>query len=288
MDTDRREIRRNLRDVSAPSPAGNLPTWLPEYPGALPTATPGPNAPAGSAYVIYTSGAEPDLVFAHYELHIREAGVRITYTTRQPGRGGAIHAEDSARRAVVSVSPGPRGTSISVNWQPAKVTPPAIPSSARLTAVWFDDSNGILRLRDPATGKEYDLGMATMLRYARSQPLAPSARADFPAWLAFYPGAKVVTAMGPPPGWHPQKFSDMRSYRIEMESSATVAEIAAFYKETLVRHGLTIERETQSEDRGYSLQARTADRMHLVDVEVRRRSRATSVRLIDHYTTPRP
>ena len=55
--------------------------------------------------------------------------------------------------------------------------------------------------------------MATMLSYAHAVPLEPSARTDFPAWLAFYPGAKVIVANAPPAGWKPQKFEDMRTYR---------------------------------------------------------------------------
>src|SRR4029434_793222 len=34
VDTSRTEIRRELRDVTAPSPAGPLPSWLPPFPDA--------------------------------------------------------------------------------------------------------------------------------------------------------------------------------------------------------------------------------------------------------------
>jgi hypothetical protein len=34
VDPDKPEIRRALRDVSAPSPAGSIPEWLPPYPDA--------------------------------------------------------------------------------------------------------------------------------------------------------------------------------------------------------------------------------------------------------------
>ena len=211
VDTDRSEIRKALRDVSAPSPAGEIPEWLPVYPGAAPWGQRGPNTPVDFGVSTYTTTAEPDAVFAHYESSARAAaGVTITSITRQPGRGGAFHANDATRSAVVSVSPGPGPTDISVNWRPKAIHPVVIASSARLMAVWYDDTKGVLRLRDPTTNKEYDLGMATMPRYARSVALEPSARADFPAWLAFYPGAKVIEANAPPVGWQPQKPADMR------------------------------------------------------------------------------
>jgi hypothetical protein len=34
VDTDRPEIRKALRDASAPSPAGDMPEWTGAYPGA--------------------------------------------------------------------------------------------------------------------------------------------------------------------------------------------------------------------------------------------------------------
>jgi hypothetical protein len=287
VDTDRSEIRRALRDVSAPPPAGSLPAWLTPFPGAAPFGHRGPNDPIDFGVATYTTAAPPDVVFAHYESQLGAAGVTITYINRQPGRGGAIHAEDSTRTAVVSVSPGTGPTDISVNWRPKVIRPVALARTARLVAVWYDDERQILRLRDPATGKEYELGMATMLGYARSQPLEPSARADFPPWLAFYPGAKVVVTGAPPSGWQPQKFTDMRSYNIEMETTASVAEVAAFYRETMARNGLTIASETQSQDRSFALEARSADRMHQVYLNVLRRSKDTFIRLMDHYTIPR-
>jgi len=92
--------------------------------------------------------------------------------------------------------------------------------SARLDVVWYDDTKQILRLKDDATRKEYELGMATMLRYAHSTALQP------------------------------------RSYKIELESTASVADIAAFYKETLIRNGFTIVSETKSQAITYALEAR--------------------------------
>jgi len=160
--------------------------------------------------------------------------------------------------------------------------------NARLDVVWYDDTKQILRLKNAATGKEYEVGMATMLSYAHSTALQPSARADFPPWIAFYPNAKIVTANAPPVGWQPTKVTDMRSYKVELESTASVADIAAFYKETLIRNGFAIVSETKSQATSYALEARSADRMHQVYLDVLKRSKDTGVRMMDHYTLPRP
>jgi hypothetical protein len=287
VDTDRPEIRRALRDVSAPQPAGPIPSWLPPFPGAIERPHHGANDPIDFGVAVYAASAAPDLVFAHYDSSIEAAHASITYVNREPGRGGAIHAEDRALEAVVSVSPGPGATDVSVTWRPKVLEPVPLPRSARLAAVWYDDGRQVLRLRDPATGKEYELGMATMLRYARSAPLEPSARTDFPPWLAIYPGAKVSVANAPPLGWQPQVFTDMRSYKIDMTSPASVADVAAFYRATMEQNGLTIVRETRSQDWAYSLEARSADRMHQVYLNVLKRAKDTSIRLTDHYTLPR-
>jgi len=124
--------------------------------------------------------------------------------------------------------------------------------------------------------------MATMLRYAHSTALQPSVRADFPPWIAFYPNAKIVTANAPPVGWQPTNVTDMRSYKIELESTASVADIAAFYKETLIRNGFTIVSETKSHAITYALEARSADRMHQVYLDILKRAKDTGVRLMDH------
>jgi len=286
VDTDKPEIRKALRDVSAPSPAGSIPEWLPPYSDARVVPHRGDKDPIDFGVMVYETNAAPDVVFAHYEAAIR-AGATITYINRRPGNGGAIHADDGSRTGVASVSPGPRGTSISVNWRPKVITPPAIAESTRLVVVWYDDGKGILRLRDPGSGKEYELGLATMLRYARSEPLEPSARGDFPAWLTFYPGAKIVVANAPPAGWQPRTAIDMRTFNVEMETSSSVAEVAAFYRDVIAKYGLTLISETKSQDRSYSFEARSADRMHKMDLNVLKRAKDTFIRLNDTYTLPR-
>ena len=79
----------------------------------------------------------------------------------------------------------------------------------------------------------------------------------------------------------------MRSFRVELTTTASVAEVAAFYKEAMSRNGLTIVSESQSQDRRYAFEARSADRMHQVYLDVLKRSKDTHVSLMDHYTLPR-
>ena len=130
--------------------------------------------------------------------------------------------------------------------------------------------------------------LATMLSYARSVPLEPSARTDLPSWVAFYPGAKIIVANAPPAGWQPTKPADMRTYKVELNSTASVAQVGAFYRQTMEQHGLSIVSESTSEDRHYALEARTADRTHVVYVNVHKRPGGTYASLLDHWSWPRP
>jgi hypothetical protein len=118
VDPDKPEIRQALRDVSAPSPAGTIPDWLPPFPGAQ-------ERPHRARTTLWTSASRstprrplPTLYSRNYQAAIQAAKPTITYINQRPGRGGAIHVDDGTRTAVVSVSPGVGPTDISVNWRP--------------------------------------------------------------------------------------------------------------------------------------------------------------------------
>ena len=71
-------------------------------------------------------------------------------------------------------------------------------------------------------------------------------------------------------------------------TTASVADVTAFYRETFSRNGLIILTESQTQDRYRFIEARSPDRMHRISVSIRQRPRDTHVRLMDHYTLPPP
>lgn len=79
----------------------------------------------------------------------------------------------------------------------------------------------------------------------------------------------------------------LRAQDLELTTTATVKQVAAFYRETMERIGLTIVSETESQNRSYALKARSADRMHQVYLNVLGGPKDTRVTLLDHYTLPR-
>ena len=46
--------------------------------------------------------------------------------------------------------------------------------------------------------------------------------------------------------------------------------------------------ETKSEATSYALEARSADRMNQVYLDILKRAKDTGIRLMDHYSLPRP
>src|SRR5262245_29971836 len=79
VDTTLPAIRKELRDVVGPGPAGPVPGWLPLYPGAVLVDRPEPSAPSDFKFQGYASSAAPDAVFAYYENAVRAApGVTMT------------------------------------------------------------------------------------------------------------------------------------------------------------------------------------------------------------------
>ena len=124
-----------------------------------------------------------------------------------------------------------------------------------------------------------------------TEPIPPrytSWVSDVPPWLAFIRWFKV-SGNGPSVGWLPKQLTDIGIYNLEVVSTASVPEIAAFYREVMKFHGLVIENEAPQTDTSYSLRARTKDRAHEVNLKVLRLSdgRDAVVQLTDSYTLPK-
>ena len=101
-----------------------------------------------------------------------------------------------------------------------------------------------------------------------------------PEWVTPPPDAQPWAQRG--------ENAPVRSFNIELTTTASVAEVAAFCREAFTGNGLTIVTESQSQERSRFFEARSSDRMHRVTVNIRRGTRDTNVRLMDHYTLPRP
>jgi hypothetical protein len=132
---------------------------------------------------------------------------------------------------------------------------------------------------------------SSVLGPTHSEPIAPQYAigwSDVPPWFAFVKGFKF-SGNGPPVGWLPKQPTDIGIYNLEVVSRASVADVAAFYREVMKLHELVIESEGPQTDTSYSFHARTKDRAHEVNLNVLRLSAGgdTIVRLTDRYTLPK-
>jgi len=109
---------------------------------------------------------------------------------------------------------------------------------------------------------------------------------DVPAWLAQIKAYKS-SGSGPVPGWVPKQPTDIGKYDVTLMSSASVPEIATFYREVMRRHGLTIESETGPTETAYFLRSHTKDRAHEVSINAQRSSGDTIIQLTDSCTLPK-
>jgi len=111
--------------------------------------------------------------------------------------------------------------------------------------------------------------------------------ADVPPWLAQIKTYKT-SGSGPAPGWLPKQPTDIGRYSVTIVSSASVPEIATFYREVMKRHGLTIETETEPTETSYSLRSHTKDHAHEVNINAQRPLQTdTIIQLTDSYTLPK-
>jgi hypothetical protein len=110
---------------------------------------------------------------------------------------------------------------------------------------------------------------------------------DVPPWLASYRWNRT-SGSGPPVGWIPKQPTDIGRYSMEVLNAGSVSDVAAYYREVMRRHGLTIEEETSQTESSYSFRATTKDRTHEVNLKVLRLpGRGTVVQLTDTYTLPK-
>lgn len=120
------EIRSSEGTVRMGANAGQLPDWLPSYPGAESAGTFGFSAENGNAgSCAFKTGDSVESVASFYEDALKNAGFVVQKTTTQiPGKGSFIMlmaADDSTRRnAHVTAASSEEGTTINLSFETKK------------------------------------------------------------------------------------------------------------------------------------------------------------------------
>jgi hypothetical protein len=184
LDTDQTAVRRALRPISQSKALAKLPAWL----------LPGPGAEASEVHYDVASGvvsaifpcaaAETD-VSSYYLQVLRAHGFGVSTLPTATGR--QITGSTPTITITVTTATNARSGIVTAR---ANYAPHQPPSNLRFQAVWYDDSAGILRLRDANTGDEYDMDKQAILECSLNRPGGVESKgAGMPSWLPVYPGA---------------------------------------------------------------------------------------------------
>jgi hypothetical protein len=184
IDTNQSSIQHAMHLVTASNPAAKMPVWLYPQPGAQ--AYDARFDPiSGIATATFYCGGTVDEVADYYLQVMRSRGMR---TSQTPGmRNIGLNLSGNSQPVAVSISVAPKNGSVEVR---VTHTPLHPPKTRVFEAVWYDDSRGILRLRDTASGEEYELEKHAIVHSNLNRPGGVKSEGPGkPAWLPVYPGA---------------------------------------------------------------------------------------------------
>ncbi len=184
IDVDQTAVQRSLKLVSASVSADWLPAWLYPNPQAQP-ANASYDLASGAGSARFTCGGTADQTIAFYTQVIGGHGFRVSTQTLPENRGAQLTGLSDA--AVVGAIVESRSGVVQVQ---VSYTPRRPPPSREFAVVWYDDSTGVLRLRDTANGAEYELPKRAIIANNVDRPGGvPSEDAAIPPWFPLYPGA---------------------------------------------------------------------------------------------------
>jgi hypothetical protein len=185
LDTDSAAVRRELRIVSPAKAAAKLPAWLSPTPGAAPAEA--RYDPAnGLASATFIGLTDVERLAAWYTQTLSVRHYRVS-SLAAGGGGQQVTGSSDAVIINLMILPDARhgGVTVRASYMPRQMT-----ARLRFQALWYDETSGILRLRETSTGDEYDMDKRAMLTCNLNRPGAvESTGAGVPGWLPVYPGA---------------------------------------------------------------------------------------------------
>jgi len=185
LDTDKTAVRRAMHPVSLEKAAARLPAWLFPSPGAVPSQAHYDVADGIAAATFPCAGSEAE-VAVYYTQVLRNH--RYAVSSLPAGRGGE-QITGSTSYAVITVTVIPDERNGGANAR-ATYAPRQAPANLNFQALWYDDSTGVLRLREVNTGDEYEMEKRAILECNLNRPGGvASTGAGMPGWLPVYPGA---------------------------------------------------------------------------------------------------
>ena len=188
VDADSSDVQKNLRPANPQAGEAKLPAWLYPYQGATPIRA-NYDVRTGISSGTFRSGGTPDEIAAYYAQLFRSRGFNSDGPLGNgPSRIVSGKSAAGAVSAMISVFRG--NMELTVTFAPTETKA----SKKRFEAAWYDDTRGLLCLRDTATGEEYYLDRADIVAANLNRPGGVASEgASMPAWLPVYPNARRAT-----------------------------------------------------------------------------------------------
>jgi hypothetical protein len=188
VDADSSDVQKNLKPADPQAGEVKLPAWLYPFPGAAPIRA-NYDVRTGIASATFGSGGTPDQIAAYYDQLFRSKGL---HSDGPMGSGASriVSGKSTAGAVSVSISVFRGNLELTVTYAPLETKS----AKKHFEAAWYDDTRGLLCLRDTATGEQYYLDRAGIAEANLNRPGGvASESASLPAWLPVYPNARRAT-----------------------------------------------------------------------------------------------
>lgn len=238
IDVDSLAIRHKLYSVAGVNTAvPSVPAWLLPYPGAQPSNVFRSALNGESIAADFQTGGNYRQVSDYYAALLPSRGFPIKLRSDTIPGQITLHADNGTERAVVRASERNGAVQLHINYGIRRqgVIGGAVPKM-NLVASTYDDANGVLRLTDQLTGRQFYLRKRTIANedYNRLEEHQKTL-SRFPEWLTFYPGAAVRQSVRP----CKRKLGDRPSLCATIETAAHPNRIWDYYEALVKQQGFS-------------------------------------------------
>lgn len=191
IDTDSDAVQKNLKPANPQAGQVKLPAWLYPYAGAVPVRG-NYDVRTGISSATFAGGGTVDQSVAYYAQLLASQRFATGAPMGQPNSKIVSGKNASGTVSVMVGVPfrNPQGgVEITTTFAPSETAS----SKKHFEAAWYDDSRGLLCLRDKSTGEEYYLELRGIAEANLNRPGGVKAEgAVKPAWLPVYPNGHVA------------------------------------------------------------------------------------------------
>jgi len=238
IDVDSLAIRNKLYSVAGVNTSvSTVPAWLLPYAGAAPTKVFRSAINGETIMADFQTGGTMRQVADYYDQLLRSRQFQIKNRSDKFAGQISVQADNGTESAAIRVSEQNGAVQLHVTYGIRRqgVIGGAVPKM-QLVASTYDDTNGILYLRDQLSGKDFYLRKRAIVNedYNQLEEHQLTLR-QFPDWLVLYPGATVRRPVHP----CPRKLGEPPALCASLETTAHPNQIWEFYEDAVKHEGFS-------------------------------------------------